>query len=203
MLAWTGWSFVVSPADIDETPIPGEDPAAYVSRLAVSKARAIPAVRGGAFIIAADTIVADGRDLLGKPTGPEDAAAMLTRLRGRTHQVYTAIAVRDAAERLEADLCVTQVTMRAYTDAEIETYVASGDPLDKAGAYAIQNREFHPVENFSGCYASVAGLPICHLLRTLRKWEMDCETSIPAACLVYLDYACPISAAVSRGESVG
>jgi len=203
MMAWTGWTYIVSPADIDETPLPGEEPSAYVSRLAVSKARAVPPAHGGAFIVAADTIVVDGGDLLGKPANPEDAAAMLTRLRGRSHQVYTAIAVRDAEDRLEADLCVTQVPMRAYSNSEIESYVASGDPLDKAGAYAIQNREFHLVENFSGCYASVAGLPICHLLRTMRKWDMDCETSIPAACLVYLDYACPVSAAILRGENAG
>ena len=95
---------------------------------------------------------------------------MLRRLRSRTHQVYTGIAVMPLSDgNLLTDLCVTDVPMRAYSDEEIDAYVATGDPLDKAGAYAIQHPDFHPVESMSGCYASVMGLPLCHLTRTLRN----------------------------------
>jgi len=86
---------------------------------------------------------------------------------------------------------------------EIEAYVATGDPLDKAGAYAIQNVEFHPVETMQGCYASVMGLPLCHLARSLHKLDIASLTDIASACQSALGYACPISSAVLRGEMVG
>jgi septum formation protein len=93
--------------------------------------------------------------------------------------------------------------MRPYSDEEIDVYVASGDPLDKAGAYAIQHADFHPVENFSGCYASVMGLPLCHLVRTLCKMGIAPPADVPAACQAHLQYTCPISAAILRGETIG
>ena len=93
--------------------------------------------------------------------------------------------------------------MRAYGDEEIAAYVASGDPLDKAGAYAIQNRAFHPVESLGGCYASVMGLPLCHLTRSLRKLGLAPTTDIAVECQSALSYVCPISSAVLAGEMVG
>ena len=93
--------------------------------------------------------------------------------------------------------------MRDYGDEEIDAYVASGDPLDKAGAYGIQHQKFHPVERMSGCYASVMGLPLCHLTRTLRSFDIAPLTDIAARCQSWLNYDCPISAAVLRGEQVG
>jgi predicted house-cleaning NTP pyrophosphatase (Maf/HAM1 superfamily) len=93
--------------------------------------------------------------------------------------------------------------MRAYRDDEIETYVSTGDPLDKVGAYAIQNAGFHPVETMQGCYASVMGLPLCHLARSLQKLDIAPRTDIAAACQSALGYACPISSAVLCGEMVG
>jgi predicted house-cleaning NTP pyrophosphatase (Maf/HAM1 superfamily) len=93
--------------------------------------------------------------------------------------------------------------MRDYRDDEIEAYVATGDPLDKAGAYAIQNAGFHPVEAMRGCYASVMGLPLCHLARSLHKLDIAPRTDIAAECQSALGYACPISSAVLRGEMVG
>lgn len=205
MISWTGWTFTAQPADVDESRLPGEPPADYVLRLAVDKARAVASQAGdGQIVLAADTIVADGNFLLGKPSSPAEARRMLLGLRGRTHQVFTALALFDpAAQRLETDLCVTQVPMRAYSDQEIDSYIASGDPLDKAGAYAIQHPEFHPVENFSGCYASVMGLPLCHLLRTARLFGVESESNIPAVCQMNLHYNCPITAAVLRGEKTG
>ena len=173
MISWTGWTFSTRPADLDESPLPGEPPADYVMRLAVDKARAVaPTAEDGQVVLAADTIVADGAALLGKPGSPTEARAMLQTLRGRAHQVYTALALLDPVSgRLETDLCVTQVPMRSYTDHEIDDYIASGDPLDKAGAYAIQGGAAHFVREIHGSYTNVVGLPTCELVETLHQLE--------------------------------
>jgi MAF protein len=205
LLALGGWMFHVRPAEVDEKPNSGEAPGVYVLRLAESKARACAATaHADLVILAADTAVVDGGDILGKPKDMTEAIVMLQRLRGHSHQVYTGIAVLRLSDgKLVTDLCVTDVPMRAYTDDEIEAYVVTGDPLDKAGAYAIQNPKFHPVEKTTGCYASVMGLPLCHLTRSLRQLDILPRTDISAECQSALDYACPISAAVLRGEMVG
>lgn len=205
LLALLGWPFELLSVEIDERPFPGERPDAYVLRLAESKARAAGKLAPPAsLILAADTTVADGSVILGKPQDAMEAAAMLRRLRGRMHQVYTALAVYDPrTDRLERDLCASQVPMRLYSELEMEAYIASGDPLDKAGAYAIQHPQFQPVVDFSGCYASVMGLPLCHLARTLSKFEVKPKVDVPQACQAELRYDCPIFAAVLRGENVG
>jgi septum formation protein len=194
MLSWTGWSFVVSPADIDETPNPGEPAVDYVLRLAVRKMEAVCSrLSEGQVGVAADTIVVDQGSLLGKPRDSAEARLMLRQLRGRTHQVVTALALYDpGAEQALTDLCCADVTMRAYSDAEIEAYIASGDPLDKAGAYAIQHAGFHPVEDFRQCFACVMGLPLCHLGRSLRRLGVAPVVAIPSVCQVNLEYACPV-----------
>ncbi len=213
LLALGGWVFNTCYAEVDESQRPGEAPGTYVLRLAESKARtcaAFPKNRGtmsaheDLTILAADTAVVDGKAILGKPKDMAEAVEMLRQLRGRTHQVYTGIAlIRMSDGNLGTDLCVTDVPMRAYSDQEIDAYVATGDPLDKAGAYAIQHPKFHPVETMSGCYASVMGLPLCHLTRTLRQLDIAPETDISAECQSCLNYTCPISVAVLRGEQVG
>lgn len=205
LIALTGWPFTVTAAEADETPFPGEKPQDYTLRLAVSKASCLqPDAPAGALILAADTTVADGDTLLGKPAGPDEARRMLERLRGRTHQVYTAIAALDpAGGHMETDLCVSHVPMRDYSDAEMDAYIATGDPLDKAGAYAIQNSAFHPVTGFKGCYASVMGLPLCHVTRTLKKFEIAPPEDVPRACQAALQYECPVYEAVLRGEEAG
>jgi MAF protein len=203
LLALSGCKFTVRPADVDEGLLPGETPGAYVLRLSENKARAcVSTSRPDELILAADTAVAiDGR-ILGKPRDQADAADMLHQLRGRMHQVYTGIAIgRD--KLLGTDLCTTSVPMRSYTDDEINAYIATGDPLDKAGAYAIQHPGFHPVDHLNGCYASVMGLPLCHMLRLLRQAGFAPPADIPAGCQAHLHYACPISAAVLHGEVVG
>ncbi len=206
LLSWTGWQFITCPAPVDETPLAGEKPADYVRRLAESKGRAALAQAGeDVFILAADTIVVDGGELLGKPCDAAEATAMLVRLRGHVHQVLTALAVFAPPDwRLYSDLCTASVPMRDYSDAEIASYVASGDPMDKAGAYAIQNPGFHPVTNFSGCYACVVGLPLCHLLRTLRKAGFlqgaPVPMGVPGACQANLDYVCPVTQKILNGE---
>ncbi len=205
LLSWLGFDFVSHPADIDESALAGELPRPYVLRLAEGKARAAAGHHPSArLVVAADTIVADGNVLLGKPTNPAGARAMLSALRGRVHQVHTALALLDPQNgRLVTELCSTNVPMRAYTDAEMDAYIASGDPLDKAGAYAIQNPAFHPVEHFSGCYASVMGLPMCHLLRGLRRLGIAPEVDASQICHEKLRYDCLITEAVLRGEEIG
>ncbi len=205
LLALGGWTFETRPTDVDESQRPGEAPAAYVLRLADSKAHACAnSAHTGEIFLAADTAVVDGQVILGKPKDPNEALAMLRSLRGHSHQVLTGLAVlRPADGSLVTDLCITEVPMREYRDDEIEAYVASGDPLDKAGAYAIQHPGFHPVEGLSGCYASVMGLPLCHLTRSLRKLGLTPITDVAAQCQSTLSYACPIFSAVLRGEMLG
>ncbi len=204
-MALGDWTFNVSVTDVDETQRPGESPAEYVLRLAEDKARAAaPHAASGAIVVAADTTVVDAGTILGKPADAREAAAMLKQLRGHRHQVYTGLAVIDSSTaQLLKDLCVTDVPMRDYRDEEIDRYVATGDPFDKAGAYAIQHDEFHPVANLSGCFASVMGLPLCHLLRLLEKLGVRRDPEVPSRCQVHLHYPCPVSVAILRGEPVG
>jgi MAF protein len=205
LLALGGWMFHTRPADVDESQRPGEAPGDYVLRLAESKARACAeTAHPDLTILAADTAVVNGKAIMGKPKDMAEAVEMLKNLRGRSHQVYTGIAVLRLSDgRLVTDLCITDVPMRPYSDNEIDAYVATGDPLDKAGAYAIQNAGFHPVELMQGCYASVMGLPLCHLARSLRSLDIAPRGDIAAECQSALGYACPIFSAVLGGEMVG
>ncbi len=197
--------FAIHPADVDEEQKPGEKPADYVCRLAGEKSAAIellyPEQR---LILAADTTVALANDIFGKPNDAIQARTMLQQLRGQTHQVYTAISVRYPQLKItKKALCCSDVPMREFSDAEIDEYIASGDPFDKAGGYAIQHSEFHPVQNFRGCFASVMGLPLCHLAYLLGKIGLMPDVAIDVACQGYLGYDCPIHADVLRGENIG
>ena len=200
LLALTGIPFIVLVADVDESLLANENPAAYVLRLAEAKARAVPA-DAGQIILAADTTVVNGSDILGKPKDEAEAAVMLKRLRGHAHQVYTGIALfRRSDGVLLTDLCVTDVPMRDYSDGEIQDYVATGDPLDKAGAYAIQHPGFHPVARMDGCFASVMGLPVCQVILQMRKMDLQPDTGFFAGCEALLEYKCPVSDAILNGE---
>jgi MAF protein len=205
LMALGDWTFNVAVTNVDEMQRPGEAPGEYVLRLAEEKARAAaPRATVGDFIVAADTTVVDGDALLGKPADAAEATAMLRQLRGRSHQVYTGIAVLEPSTgQLLKDLCVTDVPMRDYSDAEIARYVASGDPLDKAGAYAIQHESFHPVDSLAGCFASVMGLPLCHLLRLLEQFTVPVDADLPMRCQEHLNYPCPVTVAILRGERAG
>ena len=196
--------FSVLVADVDESQLPGEAPGDYVLRLAEMKARkTAEKVINDNMIVAADTAVVDGRDILGKPRDEVDAIRMLKRLRGHTHQVYTGLALlRVSDSYIQTDLTVTDVPMRDYSDEEVDAYVQTGDPLDKAGAYAIQHPRFHPVENLQGCFASVMGLPLCRLTHLLEQFDIAPESSVGIRCQAELRYDCPISSAVLRGELV-
>ena len=203
LIALGGWTFEVIVSNADESLLPGEGPAEYVRRLAEAKARlSVPRATESQIVVAADTSVVDGESILGKPADPSEAKRMLSQLRGRVHQVYTGIAalrVRDGL--ILTDVCVTDVPMRKYSDAEIDAYVASGDPLDKAGAYGIQNPQFQPVASMSGCYASVMGLPMCHLTRLLARMNLSPAADVPMKCQSFLNSACPVFSHVLRKET--
>jgi septum formation protein len=212
LLSLSGLEFQVWPANIDESRLENEAPDSFVLRLAQAKAGAVAAVKdslpppygSASLVLAADTIVVDGATVLGKPADAEEARGMLRQLRGRQHQVYTALAlIAPDQGLLLTDLCVTQVPMRAYSNQEIEAYIASGDPMDKAGGYAIQNVGFHPVDTLSGCFASVMGLPLCHLLRSLVQFGISPGRDVPGECQMALAYHCPVSTAILRGMQVG
>jgi MAF protein len=198
LLRLLGLPFDVTISDVSETPRTGETPPELVTRLSRAKARKADLNgRRGALVIACDTIVAlrEGpaqAEILGKPRDARDARRMLRRLRGRSHAVYSAVTVENPGHAATTDLVETALTMRPYTDGEIKAYVASGDPLDKAGAYAIQHEGFDPVEKIHGCYASVMGLPLCHLARRLREWGMDLDTDVPTACQTHTDHVCHV-----------
>ncbi len=208
LLAFTGIPFTIAAADVDESILSNEDPADYVVRLAEAKARACAESGNGKcsgqVVIGSDTAVVDAGEILGKPRDASDAESMLRQLRGRTHQVYTAIALFDVERgRLLSELSISDVPMRDYSDAELEAYVQTGDPLDKAGSYAIQNGEFHPVEVFADCYASVMGLPMCHVARNLKKLGIEPENDIPQVCQSSLSYDCSIYSAILRDGKTG
>ena len=220
LLSYIGIPFDVASADVDEGILPDENPAEYVLRLAEAKARAFPPLappEGGSTnsfprrgkagmgaIIGSDTAVVDAGEILGKPQDTREAESMLRQLRGRKHQVYTAIAVYDVtSDQVFSELCISDVPMRAYSDDEMLAYIATGDPMDKAGAYAIQHPEFQPVESFKGCFAGVMGLPLCHLARTLKKAGIKADVNLPQICQSSLKYKCTISDAVLRGDDLG
>lgn len=182
LLASLGIDFTVIKSDIDETQGVGEDPYAYVRRLSVGKAVAVAArLNEPSLVLAADTVVilaadaigvTEGGDILGKPADTNEARAMLRRLRGRDHVVCTALTLRQVepgTQPTNTELTRTTVTMRDYTDAEIDAYIATGDPFDKAGGYAIQHEGFHPVERIAGSYSNVVGLPIETLKGMLER----------------------------------
>ena len=211
LIALGNWTFRPSVTEVDESQRPGESPTDYVLRLAESKARAArpngfdSSDGNGYVVVAADTAVVYGPKgrsiILGKPKDAAEAIQMLKELRGHTHQVYTGLAALNPSNgQLLKDLCVTEVPMRNYGDAEIEAYVQTGDPLDKAGAYAIQAAGFQPVEKMRGCFASVMGLPLCHLVRVFAKMGITPDPDVPTKCQTYLNYPCPVSADILRGE---
>ncbi len=186
-----GVPFTSLAAGVEENRGRGEKPEEMVCRLSRAKAEALARDHPEKLIVAADTIVVvDGR-VLGKPAGADEAVAMLRKLRGREHLVFSGLTALDPSGGQRAtELVQTTVWMRPYTDEEISRYVASGDPLDKAGAYAIQHREFSPVAYIQGCYASVMGLPLCHLGRALGRLGLALPVDVPRVCQDFTGHRC-------------
>lgn len=158
----------VMPSGIPEQ-IRSEKPEAVVSALSEEKARDVAARCPGRLVIAADTVVSIDGQILGKPKSPEEACAMLRRLSGRTHQVYTGVTLL-SGEKEECFVEKTEVTFQVLTDEEIRTYVRSGDPMDKAGAYGIQGSFAKHVRGISGDYYNVVGLPLARLYDALKRF---------------------------------
>ena len=218
LITLLGLPVEITSAGIDEVPLPGERAEAMAQRL--SREKALTAARqfdrphsAARILLASDTVVSLDGEPLGKPRDTVEARSMLRRLRGRTHQVYTAIMLlglqstsahcvapgadavgngSSSAPNTITDLASSDVPMRACTDMEIEAYIASGDPFDKAGAYAIQHSGFHPVANFQHCFANVMGLPLCHVVRALRQLDVEPPHDVPALCQTHLCYDCPV-----------
>ena len=200
MMQWLGIPLTVMHVEVDETPRPGEAPAALAVRLAAEKARAAT-VDG--WVLTADTVVDLDGEMLDKPAGAGEARRTLARLRGRRHLVHTAVALAPPGGGPPGGgppfvrRVTTEVRMRDYSDAEIEAYVAGGDPLDKAGAYAIQHPGFHPVDLVRVCYANVVGLPLCAVVALLESAHGHIADlafpirNVPALCLRHFGYACP------------
>ena len=160
MLARIVERYEIRPADIDETPRPGEAPDAYVRRLACEKAQAIGAGRPSATVLGSDTIVVLDGELLGKPRDEEAALQMVSRLCGRTHSVLTGVAWVRGGEVVEADVVESRVHLREASELELRRYVATGEPMDKAGGYAIQGEAGSFVDRVSGSVTNVIGLPL-------------------------------------------
>jgi len=189
LLTQAGYRFRVHPAHISEDPLPGEDPIAYVTRLAREKAEAVylehtreltasdsqelsRESESGLAVLGADTTVTLDNMILGKPADAVDAARMLRLLSGRTHRVMTGVAVV-TAENVEVAAEVTAVRFLTLSDAEIVDYVASGEPMDKAGAYAIQGHAARWIPRIEGCYFNVVGLPLALVSSMLDA--CDCQ----------------------------
>lgn len=174
--------FDIVPSNIAERPpLKGESPADYASELAHQKAVDVGQHRPGDVVLAADTAVAIDRTILGKPNDPNDAARMLALLRGRVHTVVTAVAVCCAGEE-HARSVAAHVRMRNFTDEEITRYIASGEPMDKAGAYAVQGLGAKLVSKVTGCYNAVVGLPLCSTYELLRDCGAVHQTPPEASC---------------------
>ena len=194
LLADLGLTFRVIPSGVDEEPIPGESPNHLVERLSREKAEEVARQLGAGYVIGADSLVVlDGR-ALGKPVDAADACRMLWELWGREHHVITGVTVINVSSgERRTDSVMSPVVMRQFTRAEMEASVASGYPLDKAGAYAIQDQEFRPAELMAGCYTNVLGLPLCRLAEMLRElgYQSPSTPAIPlcSQCLAPCPYA--------------
>ena len=201
-------SFLIIDPDTQEVRKGGETPEKYVIRNAALKARSAgkkvkTASENRLFAIGADTIVVDGDRILGKPANKLEAVEMLTRLRGRTHQVLSGIAVYNLlCDEVRTEIVSSEVSMREYTENEIQVYVDSGDPLDKAGSYAIQNHHFNPVPEFWDCFANVMGLPLCHLAVLLSEMGCPGHRDVAERCQESIGYQCPIFSGI-LGEITG
>ena len=187
LLAGMDLDFQVLPANVPEDPLPGESPAELVQRLSRVKAEAVASNLEEGFVIGADSMVVHQGEALGKPIDVEDARRMLVQLRGTQHQVFTGITVIDAAsgQRL-TDSMASDIALRQFSDDEMEESISTGTPMDKAGAYAVQDREFSPAESWRGCYTNIVGLPLCRLTEMLGQlgWTLtDLKSDdVPPGC---------------------
>ncbi len=191
LLAALGVPFAVAISAVDETAWPDEAPADLALRLARSKARSVAARFPEQIVLGADTIVVLDGVVLGKPADAAEATAMLRRLRGQPHLVMSAVCALRQGDGAEVTaLNISRVWMRNYSDEEIAAYVASGDPLDKAGAYAIQSATFAPVARVEGCFSSVMGFPLADVAQVLAALGAPPVGNVVAACRPHAGRCC-------------
>jgi septum formation protein len=168
LMSLAGIEFSVVPADINEAILPGEKPAEHVMRLSREKADAVADTTNGRFFIGADTVVVLDYTIMGKPVDETEAFRMLSDLSGREHEVVTGFSVFDKVSCIHLTRCVrTEVTFKELSDSEIRAYIATGCPMDKAGAYAMQGGAVHFIRSICGSYTNVIGLPMTELYETL------------------------------------
>ena len=172
LLRDAGWTFEVAPVDLDETLQPGEAADAYVKRLAQAKASAAASKNPDAVVLGADTTVVVRGQVLGKPLNAADAARMLRLLSGRTHDVLTGICIRTGTRNL-VHVESTRVRIATLSEAEIEWYVGTGEPFDKAGGYAVQGLASRFIEAIEGSYSNVVGLPVASVNSLLKQLGCD------------------------------
>lgn len=175
LLLQIGVAHEVVPVAVDETPHPGEAPEVYVSRLALAKAVAGHALRADRPVLGADTAVVVDTVMLGKPRDRDDGLAMLARLSGRSHHVYTGVALVGAEGQAQTRLSVSTVTFRALAAGEAEAYWATGEPADKAGGYAVQGRAAAFIERIEGSYSGIMGLPLFETAELLRLYGVTLD----------------------------
>ncbi|MBP7212907.1 MAG: septum formation protein Maf [Anaerolineaceae bacterium] len=192
LLALFGFPFTTSPSNTNEVKLALETPEQYVIRMAYEKGRC-KRLAPDEFALSADTIVELDGEVIGKPTDEADAILILNKLRGKTHLVHTALSLHNGeTDEIMRDICHTKVSMRNYSDEEIQTYLNQNNYLDKAGAYAIQDADFHPVEGIEGCYSNVMGLPLCNLYRLLQRAGFGLDIKIAERCQGYNDIKCEV-----------
>ncbi len=167
LLSAAGFDFAVRVADIDETILPGETPRAYVLRLSLEKARAV--ARSGEIVLGADTTVVIGNEIAGKPVDADDARRMLRLLGGAWHEVLTAVSLVKDGQTL-SNIAATRVKFAHLSEAEIDWYLKTGEPFDKAGAYGIQGYASRFVEGIEGNYSNVVGLPVQMVYHMLQEF---------------------------------
>lgn len=182
LLGRFGVPFTVIPSGVDETPPADATPSEVAEFLARLKARDVAAHHPGAFVLGADTLVTLDGLILGKPRDPADAARMLRLLRGRDHQVPTGVALVTSDGAIRSLVEVATVTMHPFTDVTISSYLATDEPYDKAGAYAVQGAGGALVASIQGCYTCVVGLPICRIAALLRDGGYPLPANPAAAC---------------------
>jgi septum formation protein len=171
LLKQLGLEFRTIPCKVEETSPPGMNPSDMVEMLAARKARAVAALLDDGIVIGADTVVVLDNQALGKPADLKDSVEMLPRLQGKSHEVYTGVALADAGRRkIIIDHAKTRVYFKPLQEAEIRKYVSTGEPLDKAGAYAVQGLAAMFITRLEGCYTNVVGLPLAKLADMLQEF---------------------------------
>ena len=196
-----GLDFAILSAGVPEEPVPGESPQEMVRRLSLEKAQAVAAKMDSGLVIGADSTVVFEGQAIGKPVDEDEARLMLRQLSGTTHHVATGLTVIDAGSgRILSDDMTSEITLRDITSEEIETSIASGVPMDKAGAYAVQDPELRPAVDWRGCYTNIVGLPVCRLLEMLEELGYRFPDGWEAPSAVMCGEGCPITG-VDREEN--